>query len=332
MAASRDGAKDDGMARRQPENKKNDGSEGFGWKPFLSHLSSFVIVALFAVVLVAAAFGMRPLRERSAGHIGDVPVKVSFAWPRTMTAAGGLSDETWLPAANQEELVALALGELGDDPDPFSSVPLERIGTTLAATGWFSAPPLVFRASGSSIIVRGDWRIPAAVVRADRKDYLIAWDGRMMPPIYEVGECKLRAIIGPACPPPAKAGGARDFETAWPGEDIAASLELLALIADKKWVRQIEGVDASAYSEHTNLTLLTKDGSRIVWGGRPSKPRLGDVNTRQKLANIAELVRQFGRPDAGYARVDVSRDKLLFDISASATAVPTAAANPASVP
>ena len=311
------------MARRQPG--KAD-AEGFGWKPFLGHLTSFVIVALCAVLLVAGAFGLRPLKERSATHIPPIPPKISIAWPRAATATGEVSAQTWLPLANQEELVSLAIGELGDDPDPFSVEPLERIGTTMAATGWFTGRPTVVRVSGSSIIIRGEWRIPAAVVRSNDKDYLVAWDGRLMPPVYKPGESNLRVILSPACPAPAKAGGVRDFETAWPGEDIAASLELLALISDKKWVKQIVGVDASAYSEHSSLTLITREESKIVWGGRPTKPRLGDVSTRQKLANISELVRQFGRPDAGYAKVDVSRDKLLFDISASATTGPTAAA------
>lgn len=313
------------MARRQPG--KND-AEGFGWKPFLGHLTSFVIVALCAVVLVAAAFGLRPLKAKSAVHIPPIPTKISIAWPRAMTPTGELSAQSWLPEANKEELLSLAIGELGEEPDPFSVEPLERIATTMAATGWFSGRPTVLRASGSSIIVRGEWRIPAAVVRSNDKDYLIAWDGRLMPPVYKPGESNLRVIFSPACPVPAKAGGARDFETAWPGEDIAASLELLALISDKKWVKQIVGVDASEYSEHSSLTLVTREGSKIVWGGRPTKPRLGDVTTRQKLAYIAELVRQFGRPDGGYALVKVYGIQVTFDISASATAVPTAAATP----
>ncbi len=311
------------MARRQ--SGKSD-AEGFGWKPFFSHLTTFVIVALFAVLLVAGAFGLRPLKQRSAVHIPPVPPKISFAWPRSVTASGERSAQTWLPIANQEELISLAIGELGEEPDPFSAEPLDRIGTTLEATGWFASRPTVLRASGASIVVRGEWRIPAAVVRSGNRDYLVAWDGRLMPPIYRPGEASLRAILSPACPPPARAGGARDFDTAWPGEDIAASLELLALISNKQWAKQIASVDASDYSEHSSLSLVTTEGTRIVWGGRPAKPRLGDVSTRQKLANIGELVRQFGRADAGYAKVDVSRDKLLFDISASAAAGTTAAA------
>jgi len=316
------------MARRQLETKKTTGTpgDGFGWKPFLVYLSSFVIVALFAVCLVAAAFGMRPLKQRSSNYIGNAPIKILIAWPRTVKPTGEVSTETWLPKADQEELVALAFGELGESPDPFSSEPLERIGDTMEATGWFSSRPTVFRASGSSIMVRGEWRIPAAVVRANDKDYLIAWDGRLMPPIYKPGECKLRVILNPACPAPAKAGGVRDFENAWPGEDIAASLELLALIADKKWVKKIAGVDAGAYSEHSSLTLVTQEDTRIIWGGRPSKPRLGDANTRQKLAKINDIARQFGRPDGGYPQVDVSGVHLTFDISASAAAATTAAA------
>jgi hypothetical protein len=128
----------------------------------------------------------------------------------------------------------------------------------------------------------------------------------------------MRVIIGPAVPPPTNQDGSRDFASAWPGEDIAASLELLQLMSDKPWYRQVAGIDASEYSSKGQLLLVTADKTRVVWGGRPSKPAIGEVSTAQKLAYIQQLLHDFKRIDAGHDLVYINMGTLQFDISATA--------------
>jgi hypothetical protein len=295
------------------------------------YLASLCVVILAGALLVGMAVGMRPLEARAAQTVAHKPVSIEITWPviarpaaKPKPGATPAKEEpprTWLPQQQQDELLALAQSAYQGKAQPgFSRSPLERIGQALAASGWFEGSPKVRRASDTAICVEGKWRIPAALVRYQGKDHLISWDGKPMPVVYDAGEAKtMRVIIGPAVAPPTTPDGSRDFASAWPGEDIAASLELLQLMSDKPWYRQVAGIDASEYSGKGQLALVTPDRTRVVWGGRPSKPAIGEVSTAQKLAYLQQLFHDFKRIDAGHELVYINMGTLQFDISATAT-------------
>ncbi len=77
------------------------------------------------------------------------------------------------------------------------------------------------------------------------------------------------------------------------------------------------GHRCSEFEKTRSLSIATKAGTRVVWGGRPSKPRMGDASTQQKLANINSLLLRFGRIDANVQKVDVSSRALELDDSAT---------------
>jgi hypothetical protein len=124
--------------------------------------------------------------------------------------------------------------------------------------------------------------------------------------------------MDPAVGPPAFGDVTPDYGTAWAGEDIVASIELIELMQDKPWFHQVAGVDVSEYSARGRLTLVTPDGTRVVWGGRPTKPLIGEVSTAQKLAHLSQIMHDYKRIDAGYPLIYVNAANLQFDISASA--------------
>jgi hypothetical protein len=80
----------------------------------------------------------------------------------------------------------------------------------------------------------------------------------------------------------------------------------------------VAGIDASEYSTNGKLVIVTPEQTRVVWGGRPSKPLIGEVSTAQKLAHIAQIMQNYKRIDAGYPLIYVNSVNLQFDISASA--------------
>jgi hypothetical protein len=300
------------------------------------YLASICILILLAGVVVGMAVGMRPLEARAAKVVSHTPVKIDIVWPTTKPAkkaeakaakpgaAPAEKPKTWLPAQQQEELLSLAQEAYAGSPtatgrEGFSRSPLERIGQALGASGWFDGTPKVKRAADSTITVDGAWRVPGALVRHDGKDYLISWDGKPMPLSYDAGAAKsIRVIIGPAMGPPMNQDGTRDFTGAWQGEDIAASLELLSMMADKPWAKQVAGVDATEWSSRGRLTLVTPENTRVVWGGRPSKPAIGEVSTAQKLAYLQQLLHDFKRIDANHDVVYINSGTLQFDVSATA--------------
>lgn len=294
-------------------------AEGFGWKSFLSHLTGFGILLLCCAILVAATIGLRPLERRSAALSPHTGVKLEIVWPPILDE-DGQNIGTWLPVADQEAVTRTAKEALGESVEAFSREPLEKLGKALAACGWFDGYPRITREPGATLKVDGRWRTPAAVVRQDDRDFLVDHLGRQLPPIYSQGGSTMRFLANPVMPPPMDQNGARDFGTAWAGEDMIAGLELLALVTQQPWEDQIAGVDLSMYSSNGTLELVTTAGTRVVWGGRASKPLIGDVSTSQKLANISALNRRYGRIDGSYARAHVYRAHVVFDTSASAEA------------
>jgi hypothetical protein len=168
--------------------------------------------------------------------------------------------------------------------------------------------------------VEGTWRIPAAVIRWEGKDYLISWDARPMPPVYEPGAARLPVVLGSPVGPPGGTGPGRDLHTPWAGEGVGAALELIQTISQQKWASQVAGVDISEFASSSVLAIMTKDQSRVVWGGRPSRPRMGEVTTAQKLVHLSQLYRDHRRIDAGYPLIYVNTQRIQFDLSASAAA------------
>lgn len=289
--------------------------EPFGWGQFVTYLSGFCVLVLCLGMLLGVTLGMGPLEERAAGVVGHGPVTVRIQWP----AIDGTSGATWLPLADQEVLTASAQDAAGAC-EAFRADPLARVSQTLGSSGWFESPPAVARTGGRTLEVSGTWRTPAAVVRWDGKDHLISWEAMPMPPVYEMNAARLPVIVGTAVGPPKDRSGARDLATPWAGEDVGGSLELLRTIAAQPWVSQVKGVDASRYSTEGLLMLVTPDNSRVVWGGRPSKPRLGEVTTAQKLVHIGQVWRDTKRIDGGYPLIYVNTQRIQLDTSASASA------------
>ncbi|MFZ2875724.1 MAG: hypothetical protein WAZ94_14715 [Phycisphaerales bacterium] len=284
---------------------------GFGWQEFAKALSSFCVIVLFGVMLVGATLGMKPLEARATA-LSDAGVHVAIRWPALRAGQDG----TWLPQADQEVLLDLAQDALGPIPDRFSAAPLGAVSATLGATGWLEGDPTVRRTGPASFIVEGEWRIPAAVVRWQDKDYLVSWDARRMPPVYDHDRARLPVILGSRVGPPTPTGEAGS--DAWAGEGIGAALELIEVVSAQKWAAQIRAVDISTYADDSILKLVTTDGGRVVWGGRPRKPRLGEVTTQQKLVHLAQLNHDHKRVDAGYPLIYINTQRVQFDSSASA--------------
>jgi hypothetical protein len=296
---------------------------------FVRYLTSVVSVLLLVAAVVWIIWYAKPMQQKAVVAAVTKPVEVRFLWPVAGTPKGSDPSQppaTWLPRQFQEELFQLAKSALERQTDPFSPEPLRNLAQALAASGWYDGMPTIRREGDATVLIDGRWRIPAGVVRADGKYQMISWQGLLMPPQYSDRPKGLLMIEGQADGIPRDADGRVDYAHPWPGEDVLAGLELLALTVQQKWGDQVAGVDVGDYGAKKSLTLLTAAGTRVVWGGRPSKPLIGDASTGQKLANIATLVRDTRRIDGGYPLVYMNAPTPQFDISATAKAAAAKAA------
>lgn len=277
-------------------------------------------VILLGALIALVVGGRKPLEARTAASLATGPVTVEIVWPAVAAKDenGETISRTWIPLDWQVRLLSDARAILGESRNPLDPTALSELSHCLASTGWFEGPPTVRCENGSNVIVSGVWRTPAAVVRQGSDDVWISWDGKVMPNVAPAASVNARVIVGPTQQPAKLADGSIDFGTPWPGDDLAAGLELLGVTASQPWFAQVAGVDVSKHAEDGSLSILTTYGTRIAFGGRPSKPRYGDAPTNDKLRLIATLFHDTRRIDGGHPAVYVDLPFLMFDRSATA--------------
>ncbi len=294
----------------------------FRWHLFNRHLTTVAGVVLILAVGAIIAVGLRPIQANANRVLGDRPITLQFIWPKVHIADQS-TNMTWIPRAWQERLLAQTRQRVASLADPLDPKVLTDLSAFLGASGWFEAAPTVRRTGTNGIVIEGEWRTPAAVVRyrptpgVSEQLLWLSSKGYPMPKVADPGNARPRVIVGPKAGPPTTPGGQVDFDRAWPGDDVAAGLELLALVGRQTWANQVAGVDVSEYASKECLSLLTTYGTRVVWGGKPSKPRYGDAPTRQKLHHIATLKGDTRRIDAGHQIVYVDSFFLMFDRTAT---------------
>lgn len=194
--------------------------------------------------------------------------------------------------------------------DPFDGRPLATIGRTLESSGWFRSAPRVERLGRNTIRITGDWRRPAAVVRSGGRDHLISWQGFPMPVVFAPGGSRAPIILG-ASIAPSYPNPADRYARVWPGEDVAAALEVLRLVAFKPYRPQIAAIDISKTGRSGPIVLITDQENLIVWGGRPGAFHAGEVSDEEKLARLDAFFDRVGRIDGGYDRVEIQGPVIL---------------------
>lgn len=219
--------------------------------------------------------------------------EIEIVWP----------DETsgWaMPAVERARLLMLC-EEANDPSAAMERYPLARIAGVMDETNWFRSAPLVRRVGERGIIIEGDWRVPAAVLRAGGRDRLISWDGAMLPLEYGAGESPIRYIRG------ISESDAPDARAA----ELQRGLRLLELLSgDPAVFAQVSGIDLGLGG---TVEILSDRGSTIVWGGAPGRARPGEQPIEVRVDRLRHLVERFGRIDANASVVEIHGPQVLAD-------------------
>jgi hypothetical protein len=184
---------------------------------------------------------------------------------------------------------------------------------------------------GDLIEIDAQYRTPAALVRwtdSQGQDgyWLIDSHGVKLPERFNAdqvplvildaaGKMNLRIIEGVAASP-SPAGAT------WQGEDLKAGLEMVKLLAGQSYADEILKVDVSNYnarldSRTAHLSLITRHGTRLLWG-RPAGADdfFVEASPAKKIEHLKEIVRVYGRVDAGKPWIDLRFDRVLQPASA----------------
>jgi len=268
----------------------------------------FSLIALGA--MVGLIFGLAPLKARVAQLRSD-PLVVEIAWP----LIAGDAERTWLNETEQDRLNALASAHL--TPDPFDAQSLEETQSALYQTGWLRQPPRIERKPGGVIAIEGDWRLPAAVVRSDQWDRLVARDGSLLPIRYPVhGSGDLPVIVNTYTGPPRTADGADAYGATWPGGDVAAAIALFDLLRQSDRYSSVSAIDVSRYVTEGLLTIVTNNGGQVVWGAAPGAGAPGEVRDAVKLSRFEKLFADATWLGADRPPVEINTSRVLIDESA----------------
>lgn len=266
------------------------------WRVLVLSVSSMAIVA----ALVALVMAYKPMNER-AEEIVTGRLRVRFLdWPK------------WLDDMSQAELTELAERSLTNEQ--FDHDALVRTQEALMATGWFAEPVTVARAPGGTVNIvtkhHGEdcWRLPAAVVRWQGKDYLIAEHAERLIREYEPDTSGLPVIVGTQFDAPAA------FGSVWLGGDVEAGLALLQFLKDSRVWDQVAGVDVSTYTQDKQLIIITDRGSRIMWGGPPGDFTPGQPSGEIRRRRLEKIQTDSGHIDANRQVSDIRLMENVYEV------------------
>ncbi len=212
-----------------------------------------------------------------------------------------------LPAWVQPELASMlvetATRHIGTDP--LDRADLVNAREALLTTGWFVSVDQVRRVGTQLVDVTATLAEPCAVIR-DRmrpRDHLVDARGRLLPRTYAPGERSgYIGLTGAQYAAPTHSG------MTWPGADVAAGLEVLALIRDKPWLDQIVRIDLTRHRKDGSIRLVTDRDCTIIWGRAPGDEAGSDVPALQKLSYLDYHHEQYGHIDRGLEELDITGD------------------------
>lgn len=314
------------MAPRKPTTKKpaKPDRDAAAWSTAAQVATVTATVVLVLGLFAGLALGRSSLQSLAAGgHSGAAaPLRVAFDWPPLPPEAAAQlppgAVNTWLDHQTRDVLERLTLAELTDDP--FDAQSLARAHQALAATGWFARALTLSREANNTVRVRGQWRLPYAVVRARGTDRLVTFSGEALEKTYEPGKSGLVAVVNPS------RDNAPTLGEPWPGGDVQPALALVEFLRQNlppQAFAQVEAVDVADYLRQggaaagaggrRQFVIMVRGGGRITWGGPIDLPLPGEEASSVKVKHLVTLHQRTGRIDAGKPNIDVRYKTVLIE-------------------
>ena len=219
---------------------------------------------------------------------------------------------------------------VGGDKSPFDREMLIEARKALENNPWIEKVYDVRRAYGNRpgdlLEINCEYRVPVALVKwgdyyslVDRTGYKLPeqYEAKDVPKIVRIedGVVDIRIIEGVKKPPPAPGHK-------WAGDDLAAGLEMIALLSDKPYAAEILKINVSHFYNRgdAQVVLVTKYATEVRWGRPPSaKDAFVEVDPSKKLDRLRAIYEKYGRLDAGQtAGLDIRFDTITYPGSASA--------------
>ena len=286
---------------------------------YIEVASLLITVAFLCGATIGLVAGYRPLLSR-AGELQKQSVQLSCDWPPLagLTSSAPLKPgdppRTWVNAEIRETIQSLALRQLSDNP--FDAESIKKARAALMNTGWFKDDLRLIRTGQGVVNIAGTWRVPVAAVRFGDNDQLVAEGGELLPLSYKRDGSGMKVVTGVTAGPP-------DPGKPWLGGQVQAALKLLNYLRGMPGYEQIAGVDVAEFVPGKKLVLLTDQSNRIIWGGVPDEFNPGQVQAQVKAQRLAQILKNYGRIDAGRSMIDIRTDPAPVLVDASGLSLGT---------
>ena len=185
-----------------------------------------------------------------------------------------------------------------------------KVEARVKRSPWVRRVVGVKQAADGPVRVECDYRRPVAFVQHKSRYYLVDGEGVRLPGRWK-SDCASSArnyflIWGVAAPPPA-AG------KTYPGQDLAAALQLAAMLDNQPYRHQLVGIDIANHMGRlddavSHVDLITDLRARIRWGRSCGFEVPPEPGVPTKLGSLRKLYRKYRRVDMDEAVVDISRD------------------------
>jgi len=257
------------------------------------------LLVLSGAVFVAGAMGVRELDRAATQAIVRGTPEIVIGWD---TLPDG---SVWMPLAEQEQL-HLAIARAVQGGKALSIEPLKEAVLTLQQTGWVEGVPEARWTHDGRIVIDAAWRKPAAAVRVGNREVIIDWDRYVLPLDYAIGQSNQWYFTNTDAPLP-KTG------QQWKGTDLQDGIALLRELRRHQLLEQIDGFDLGRGEDSGVISIITKRGTRIVWGAGPGRERPGEKPTSVKLDRLRTLYERAGLIDGGVPYIDIRGADIMVD-------------------
>ena len=271
------------------ENRSDDVSEGgiaaMLWRP---GVLVPVVLALVATVAVPKLIRELPeLSEYPAYQLSRSAVQVIPEKPE------------WVP---KDFLLTVTGSEMWpeDGTSIFDATLVERVAEAFADPRWVAGVERVERRVPAGVVVRLTFRRPVAWIETAGGRVAVDVTGVRLPGEDLVGETAERypVVRGVTSQPPAIDA------VAWNDPGVVAAAQL-ATELESYWepfdlvaiVVQRRDPAVNSTGDHMVLELLTRGGSRVVWGRPPGTGHPGELTTAQKIGRIMQFISHFDSLD-----------------------------------
>jgi hypothetical protein len=265
-------------------------------------------------------------------------VERRYAWPATAPRVTLANRPAWMSRALADQIIDTA--RVVGVHSVFDQQILVQTAKALDENPWISQVRQVRRVygdgPGDTLEVDCVYRVPTALVKWNDYYWLVDGDGYKLPAQYTRQQLP-RAMVGPdgkltlrviqgITHAPVRSG------KLWPGDDLAAGLELVKLLSGKPFAEDLPTVDVSNFAgrhdaQGAQLVLLTRYGTQIRWGRPPSaKDYFIEVSTAQKLQSLSDIYQEMHRVDGGQPWIDIRFDQVTYPSPQQAAATDSAAA------